>query len=49
MGEIRAGDPGALAVAFWGALQGIAEVLVWNPDAAVPTADHVVAMLKPET
>ena len=44
-GEIRRGDPLALAVAYWGALQGIAEVLVWNPNAPVPEADPVVSIL----
>jgi AcrR family transcriptional regulator len=44
--EIRKGDPLALAVAFWGALQGIPEVLVWNPDAPIPNPDDVVSILK---
>ena len=45
-GEIRKGDPHALAVAFWGALQGIAEILVWNPDAPSPDTDHIISMLR---
>lgn len=44
-GEIRQGDPMALAVAFWGALQGIAEVLVWNPEAPIPEAECLVRIL----
>jgi len=45
-GEIRTGDPRALAVAFWGALQGIAEVLVWYRRSPVPRAEDVLALLK---
>lgn len=44
-GEIRSGDPLALAVAFWGALQGVAEVLVWNPKAPIPKAEHIISIL----
>jgi AcrR family transcriptional regulator len=46
-GEIRTGDPRALAVAFWGALQGIAEALVWYPRSPVPRAEDVVGVLRP--
>jgi AcrR family transcriptional regulator len=46
-GEIRAGDPRALAIAFWGALQGIAEILVWYPNGSVPRAEDVVGLLRP--
>ena len=45
-GEIRKGAPHALAVAFWGAIQGIAEILAWNPDAPIPNPDHVISILK---
>jgi AcrR family transcriptional regulator len=45
-GEIRPGDPKALAVAFWGALQGIAEILVWYPQASIPDAEAVVGLLR---
>lgn len=31
MGQIRDGDPAALAIAFWGAIQGIAETLALSP------------------
>jgi TetR/AcrR family transcriptional regulator len=44
--EIRAGDATALAIAFWGALQGIAEILVWNPRMPVPEAECVTAILR---
>jgi AcrR family transcriptional regulator len=45
--EIRAGDPKALAIAFWGALQGIAEVLVWYRHARVPGSEEVLGLLRP--
>ena len=44
--EIKQGDALALAIAFWGALQGIAEVLVWNPGASIPDAENIVCLLK---
>lgn len=44
--EIKPGDPLALAVAFWGALQGIAEVLVWYPNAPIPSTSDVVDILR---
>ncbi len=43
--EIRSGDPQAMAVAFWGALQGIAEVLIWNPRASIPNEDMLLRIL----
>ena len=46
-GEIRVGDPKALAIAFWGALQGIAEVLVWYPHSHVPQSEAVLGLLRP--
>ena len=45
-GEIRRGNAYALAVAFWGAIQGIAEILVWSPDAPLPTADQIISLLE---
>ena len=45
-GEIKRGDPLALAVGFWGALQGIAEVLVWYKAASVPSPEAVVDVLR---
>jgi TetR/AcrR family transcriptional regulator len=46
-GEIRKGDPHALAIAFWGAIQGIAEILVWNSGSEIPTAEQVISILRP--
>lgn len=45
-GEIRPGDAYAMAVTYWGALQGIAEVLVWSRNTAVPDAEHLVRILQ---
>lgn len=44
-GEIQKGNPYALAVAFWGAIQGIAEILVWRPETPLPTADQIISLL----
>jgi AcrR family transcriptional regulator len=46
MGEIKQGDPLSLALAFWGAIQGIAEVRLWFPDAPVPDSQCIVDLLK---
>jgi TetR/AcrR family transcriptional regulator len=45
-GEIRKGDPRGLAIAFWGTIQGIAEILVWNSKAPIPDAECVIGVLK---
>jgi TetR/AcrR family transcriptional regulator len=44
--QFKRGAPLALVVAFWGALQGIAEVLIWNPNAPIPDPDVVVSILR---
>ena len=44
-GVFRAGDPEALSVAFWGMLQGIAEMLVWKPRAPIPPSDVIMCVL----
>lgn len=46
MGEIKAGDPLALSLAYWGAIQGIAEVMAWYPDVSFPNYQCVVDVLK---
>jgi AcrR family transcriptional regulator len=46
MGEIKKGDPLSLSLAFWGALQGIAEVRLWFPDAPVPDSRCIVDIVK---
>jgi len=45
-GELKSGDPLALSLAFWGALQGIAELRLWFPEAPVPDARCIVDILK---
>ena len=45
-GEMKKGDPHALAVAFWGALQGIAEINAWARGTPIPDADHIVSILR---
>lgn len=44
-GEIRPGDPRALALAFWSALQGLAEAVGVTPDAPLPEADWLLAIV----
>ena len=46
IGEIKQGDPLSLTLAFWGAIQGIAEMRLWVPDAPVPDAQCIVDLLK---
>lgn len=43
--EIRKGDARALAISFWGAIQGIAEILAWNPKAPVPDPEWIMGLL----
>lgn len=45
-GSIKPGNPQALAVTFWGAIQGTAEVLAQQPDVAVPEVGWVVGVLR---
>lgn len=45
-GVIRGGDALALATAFWGALQGIAQLAVAQSKPAYPEADWIVDMLR---
>jgi AcrR family transcriptional regulator len=45
-GAIREGDPVALAVAFWGAVQGIAEMAALNPDTPIPESEWIVDILR---
>ncbi|WP_432560260.1 TetR/AcrR family transcriptional regulator [Granulicoccus sp. GXG6511] len=42
---IRPGNPHALALAFWSALQGLAEALGAHPDAPLPEADWLLAIV----
>ena len=45
-GQIRKGDPRALAIAFWGVIQGIAEIIGWDPKATIPDVETVMAILE---
>lgn len=45
-GTIRAGDPVALAVAFWGTIQGICHLIALEPDLPCPDGDWVVDILR---
>jgi AcrR family transcriptional regulator len=45
-GEIRTGDPVGLAVAFWSAIQGIAESAAMNPEMPIPDPRWIVSILK---
>ena len=45
-GSIRAGDPTALAVAYWGAIQGIAEELAFQPLTPLPESTWIVDIVR---
>lgn len=45
-GTIREGDPVALSVAFWCAIQGIAEEMAFCPDTPCPEAEWLVDIVR---
>lgn len=45
-GTIRGGDPTALAVAFWAAVQGVCEELALHPYTPCPDADWLVDIIR---
>jgi AcrR family transcriptional regulator len=45
-GTIRKGNPAALASAFWGAVQGIAELAALIPDIPIPDSEWIVDILR---
>ena len=45
-GSIKMGDPIALAIAFWGAVQGIAEQIALFPNNIVPNSEWIVDILR---
>lgn len=45
-GTIREGDPYALSIAYWCAIQGIAEQLAINPNTPCPESEWVVDILR---
>ncbi|MCL2634662.1 MAG: TetR/AcrR family transcriptional regulator [Oscillospiraceae bacterium] len=46
LGEIRSGDPHALSVTFWCAIQGIAERIALNSDCPIPETEWVLDILR---
>ena len=46
LGEMRSGDALALSIAFWSAVQGIAEVVALEPKNPMPEIEWVVDILK---
>lgn len=45
-GELRTGSPEALALAFWGALQGIAEDVAAHPERPLPDPEWIVDIVR---
>lgn len=45
-GTIREGDPYALAIAYWCAIQGIAEQMAMNPDTPCPESDWIIDIIR---
>ncbi len=45
-GTIRDGDSYALAIAFWCAIQGVAEQIALNPDTPCPESDWIVDIIR---
>lgn len=47
-GEIRLGNPLALSISFWCAIQGIAEAIALHPDNPIPDTEWILGILKKE-
>ncbi len=45
-GTIKSGDPLALSIAFWGAIQGIAEIMAYMPESPCPKTSWIVDILR---
>lgn len=45
-GEIKQGNPSSLAVAYWGAVQGIAESFAIHPEVPLPESAWIVDILR---
>lgn len=45
-GTIREGDPLALTITFWGAIQGVAETIAMDSSLPCPEADWIVDILR---
>jgi AcrR family transcriptional regulator len=48
LGEIREGNPCGLSIAFWCAIQGIAEEIATNPKAPYPEVNWILSIIKKE-
>lgn len=46
LGEIKSGNPIALAIAYWGAVQGIAQSYAMSPELPLPESSWVVDILR---
>ena len=46
LGEIRSGNPHALSISFWCAIQGIAEELALNPNNPMPESDWIMDIIR---
>lgn len=46
LGQIKAGDPATLAVAYWGAVQGISECFALWPNLTLPQSNWIVDILR---
>lgn len=46
LGEIKAGNPEALAVAFWCSIQGIAQRIALYPETPCPNVEWIVSILE---
>ncbi|MDF2987893.1 MAG: transcriptional regulator, TetR family [Eubacterium sp.] len=46
LGQIKPGNPVALAVAYWGAVQGVAESVVLHPTLPMPEGSWIVDILR---
>lgn len=45
-GSVRSGDPLALSIAFWTAMQGAVEVYALNPELPLPQAEWIVDIIR---
>jgi hypothetical protein len=46
LGQIKSGDPAALAVAYWGAIEGISEYFAFRPDFPLPQSGWIADILR---
>ncbi len=46
IGEIRPGNPEALAIAFWNSIQGIAQHIALYPQAPCPDTNWIISIIK---